>query len=1093
MLHPIFGIQFGNFPIYQLMMLTGFIVGWILLGKALKPPVVSPYIKRRIRGSMVWGALVGLLTANVANWFLIDGLMHYSVQYRLTHGGFTFYFGMLAFLGVSALLLRLRKIPVLTALNAVIPSLLMAHFLGRIGCSLRGCCWGIAIGSGHFPARELEALALLALFIVFTTAPKLYNKRLPMYLFSYSAFRFFMEFFRGDNRGSLFGISVLSPTQLVSLIVILVSGVWLFLYPHLRKAKQETAAAEMPKHQADHGKQKTPYTPLPLNASKPEPRHKALRILALILAGCLLIGSIAVTWNPLSIPVFDSIKDGVSALLTESRGGASEIGDGNSTTVIPLLDYGVVTDAKAAQSVADSLDAWSDAQFTHTDTQTLPSGNVMYVFEQVVLDQPVLGRERVLVTDANGNTLYAVGDAAQLTFTDEVTDPAARRRTTTAEPSIQHLLKDGIKVLSKGHYWIDTGDGLVPRMRYILGENEKTPMMGVVVDMSTGDIVCYTDAHGKVTLSEDYVTVQLVCTRMKHLLETEDDDKIRQQSTLKIKKNSPDQQYDRLLKALSKAYLKSDLPKAKFKDALVSAEAVATGVSELNIHIFCDIMVQETQTLMEQNYFTSTWIKRTINRMQRAFERCGIKQTKDQAAMAITVRERKNTHRFSIDFPGDADVYTLDGLANHTTNLTVEPDSPVKVEIYRADNKSALLSTYVQDKQTITLNPEDGHSFVLRVTDQRTGADTDRSHYKLSVMAIPGEEQFPDYIVNTLDTVKRAYANSNLAQFISLIADENEGAFSIDESLAMGAFAVFADSCYACIDSASGVDTAKSTIVAGLVIDAEELDETFNALRNTDMELECVQYIVQNDATLVKARIGIRSGDMYLYEGYTFLKMKTVDNLKSDAASEDPDAEETRRTLASLFSIVTGKKYRLVDGNTDEILAAFGDTREEIHSHSDLTSLYDLWESKVLTDEYGYSVTIKTFDEEEALEDGHSYEKVKSFTEYTKRHNLTILKKEKAECDKYYSAILGTYEPIYTVCTLIDVISNPIGYVVKDRLKEDDLKDVKILYDVFVVSDPKALAADIVVDGLGDIIEEMKEEYRRRTASLDRWIKEIEG
>ena len=97
MLHPIFGIQLGNFPIYQLMMAIGFVTGWILLGKALKQLAVSPYIKRRIRGSMFWGALVGLLVANVANRFLIDGLMDYSVQYRLTHGGFTFYFGMLTF------------------------------------------------------------------------------------------------------------------------------------------------------------------------------------------------------------------------------------------------------------------------------------------------------------------------------------------------------------------------------------------------------------------------------------------------------------------------------------------------------------------------------------------------------------------------------------------------------------------------------------------------------------------------------------------------------------------------------------------------------------------------------------------------------------------------------------------------------------------------------------------------------------------------------------------------------------------------------------------------------------------------------------
>ena len=150
----------------------------------------------------------------------------------------------------------------------------MAHFLGRIGCSLRGCCWGIPMGNGHFPARELEAVALLTLFIIFMSIPKISDKRLPIYLFSYSAFRFIIEFFRGDNRGSLFGGTALSPTQLVAMVVLLVSGLWLFLRPLLRLMhKEEILDSAYAKRQERRAKKENPYTPLPLDAPKQERKH----------------------------------------------------------------------------------------------------------------------------------------------------------------------------------------------------------------------------------------------------------------------------------------------------------------------------------------------------------------------------------------------------------------------------------------------------------------------------------------------------------------------------------------------------------------------------------------------------------------------------------------------------------------------------------------------------------------------------------------------------------------------------------------------------------------------------------------------------
>jgi phosphatidylglycerol:prolipoprotein diacylglycerol transferase len=71
-----------------------------------------------------------------------------------------------------------------------------------------------------FPAREIEAVCLFALFFVFSF--KLRKNRFRLYLLCYSVLRFFLEFGRGDYRGA-FLIHSLSPAQVTSVIV------WIFL------------------------------------------------------------------------------------------------------------------------------------------------------------------------------------------------------------------------------------------------------------------------------------------------------------------------------------------------------------------------------------------------------------------------------------------------------------------------------------------------------------------------------------------------------------------------------------------------------------------------------------------------------------------------------------------------------------------------------------------------------------------------------------------------------------------------------------------------------------------------------------------------
>ncbi len=107
------------------------------------------------------------------------------------------------------------------------------HFFGRIGCFFGGCCYGretdsvlgvifpdniengiVHAGEKCYPTQLFEAFLLLLIFIVLLYA----KHRFKLYLFLYAVGRFFLEFLRGDERGSsIFG---LSPSQTISIAIL---------------------------------------------------------------------------------------------------------------------------------------------------------------------------------------------------------------------------------------------------------------------------------------------------------------------------------------------------------------------------------------------------------------------------------------------------------------------------------------------------------------------------------------------------------------------------------------------------------------------------------------------------------------------------------------------------------------------------------------------------------------------------------------------------------------------------------------------------------------------------------------------------------
>ena len=147
----------------------------------------------------------------------------------------TFYGGL--FGGVLTFILMYRfyylrhNKPIFDEILRISPACIaLGHAFGRIGCYLSGCCYGIETHTSldvYFPVHkhsylptqlyEMIFLFLLAAILAILAFKHVTDYTMPIYMGSYAVFRFIIEFFRGDERGQLAG---LSPSQYWCILLI---------------------------------------------------------------------------------------------------------------------------------------------------------------------------------------------------------------------------------------------------------------------------------------------------------------------------------------------------------------------------------------------------------------------------------------------------------------------------------------------------------------------------------------------------------------------------------------------------------------------------------------------------------------------------------------------------------------------------------------------------------------------------------------------------------------------------------------------------------------------------------------------------------
>ena len=131
----------------------------------------------------------------------------------------------------------------------------IAHAFGRLGCFFAGCCygkaadWGIQFETTSEPVIPTQLFECIFLFVLSGVMALLYfkfkfNCNFGVYAIAYGVWRFIIEFFRDDSRGSF--IPGLTPSQFWAIVMVLLGIGYFFLYKYVLKNKMRHPELQPP-------------------------------------------------------------------------------------------------------------------------------------------------------------------------------------------------------------------------------------------------------------------------------------------------------------------------------------------------------------------------------------------------------------------------------------------------------------------------------------------------------------------------------------------------------------------------------------------------------------------------------------------------------------------------------------------------------------------------------------------------------------------------------------------------------------------------------------------------------------------------------
>jgi len=241
-MYPIL-FEFGSWPVYAY---------GVLLAAAYLAALQLAVVRARRQG------LDGARVMDLGIYLIIAALvgaklMLVAVDFRyfmeqpgellsLVRAGGVFYGGLITAVVVAMWLVRRYGLPLWTTADLFAPGIALGHVIGRFGCLLAGCCYGrpsdvpwavtftnpvaaanvgTPLGVPLHPTQVYDAGAeLLIMILLLITERKgrvFAGRTFWLYILLYGVSRFVVEMFRGDERGTVMG---LSTSQFISVVAV---------------------------------------------------------------------------------------------------------------------------------------------------------------------------------------------------------------------------------------------------------------------------------------------------------------------------------------------------------------------------------------------------------------------------------------------------------------------------------------------------------------------------------------------------------------------------------------------------------------------------------------------------------------------------------------------------------------------------------------------------------------------------------------------------------------------------------------------------------------------------------------------------------
>ncbi len=243
-------LSIGPFTVhsYGFIMAVVVVVGYYFLIKTSRyRDIPEGFINYLFTGAVIWGVIGARIFYILISF---ESIINRPMQaFALWDGGLVFSGGLLGGVGWAAYASKKRKVKFLDAADAAAPVLALGYAIQRIGCFLGGHCYGritaspigvvfprgghvhldqvkrglIDISQSPLPVHPTQLYSVFGVGLISFVLYRFLKARrmksgsvFALYLALYGAFRFGVEFLRGDFRGV--HILFFTPTQWVAAV-----------------------------------------------------------------------------------------------------------------------------------------------------------------------------------------------------------------------------------------------------------------------------------------------------------------------------------------------------------------------------------------------------------------------------------------------------------------------------------------------------------------------------------------------------------------------------------------------------------------------------------------------------------------------------------------------------------------------------------------------------------------------------------------------------------------------------------------------------------------------------------------------------------